>query len=225
MADVENNNTEKAESRAGESSAAAAEASANSAFSAEAWTTPTLETKAKNQADAYPSDTARGDAYPSDTARGDAHPSDTARGDAYPTGDKGLEKEAGNKDAGKDRYDPYFQNGDMMQSVLPPLDVNQGDKPTEIVGGDRYTYDENGVETYENAGGGRIVTNPDGTFTVGGDVISMTQNKRGSEHTIIFADGSRAYLSGGRIRAVSSERDNQNTTSSRFRQIYRSSYK
>ena len=204
--------------------------------------------------DAYPSDRARGDAYPSNHARGDAYPMPVMtleNGNAAETGDKnpgakeggeaaGTDKTSEAKDAAgdkkdtgehpgdatpKSKYDPFFQNENLMQSMAQPFDAAQGDKPQEVVGGDSYTYDPDGVETYENAGGGRVVTNPDGTVHVGGDVISMTANKAGTEQTVIFADGSRVYLSNNRIRAVSSERNNQSTRYSTYREIYRSNYK
>lgn len=277
MADVENNNNEKSESKAGDAGSSAAAASAD-AFRSEIWAAPKSDTQRADayssdtqrgnayrsdtqRADAYPSDTARGDAYPSDTARGDAYPSDTARGDVFPTptmtkdggkeaGAKDQGKVAGDKDQGKEpgdkedserarilremsnsnphpdgKYDPFFQNDKMMQSRMEPLDAAQGDKPQEVVGGDRYTYDENGVETYTNAGGAQVITNPDGSTSIRGDVVSHTQSKDGNDQTIIFADGSRVYLQGGRIRAVSSERDNAKTPYSRYREIYRSNYK
>lgn len=206
------------------------------------------DNKGKDQAhgDAYASNTARGDAYPSNTARGDAYPSDTARGDAYPmpsltidnqkegrdpVGGK-FDKEAGDKsnegkepgDKKRDQYDPFFQNENMLQSMMQPLDAPQGGDRTEVVGNDSYRFDENGHETYQN-GQGQIVTNPDGTFSVEGNVASWTQSKDGYNQTIIFNDGSRVYMAGGRIRAVSSERENGRTPYSRYREIHRSNYK
>lgn len=120
----------------------------------------------------------------------------------------------------REQYDPFFLNERMRQSHhATPFEAQEGSH--EVLGnGDRYIA-RDGRETYVTATGNAVTTESDGRFTVSGDAISLTSDKAQTKHTVIFADGSRVYLQDGRIRAVSSERNNYSTSYSQFREISR----
>ncbi len=150
----------------------------------------------------------------------EANPTDSAQANSAKESKEEFLSEFLANQPPREQYDPFFLNERMRQSQhATPFEAQEGSH--EVLGnGDRFVS-RDGRETYVTETGNAVTTEADGRFTVSGDAISLTSDKAQSKHTIIFADGSRVYLQDGRIRAVSSERNNYSTAYSQFREFSR----